>query len=211
MKELYLEFFSNMDFDNIDKILISKLQGSIFIFNKERTEWYRKNLPREKTFVLEMTNNKYSPLLFFCSYKLPIYKLVNIVFNKNINDDDYDNEFDKIIAIFTKKIRRNKFFKTTIIDSASNINKIITSKICRDKFVFLLKTFPNSYHPFDIRRIDQIIWSIHKYSRKIVNLNDLREYLYKDDNLKKDYIDFLINRIRSGLQLLYINSDKYKY
>lgn len=209
MKELYMQFFQNVN--NIDTILINKLHDSKFSYNNEKTEWYRHNLPGEKVFVLAMREYKYSPLLFFCSYKPLIYKLVNISFSQNFNDEEYDNEFNNIITIFNEEIKRNKYFKATTVDNASDISKIITSKICRDEILSLLQTFPNSYHPFDIKRMDKIIWSIHKYSRKTIDLNDLQEYLYKDKRLREEYIDFLINRIRSGLQLLYLYSNKYIY
>jgi len=171
---------------------------------------YRENLLGEKVFVLEMINSIYYPLLFFHASNKNVYKLVNILID-NISDNEFDNMYNDILDMFIDEIKRNKYFKTVIVDDALDINKIITSKICRDQLLNLLELFPNSYHPFDIKRMDQIIWSIHKYSRNTIDIDALKEYLYKDKKLDKNYIDFLVARIRSGLQLLYINSTKYRY
>jgi hypothetical protein len=210
MKDLYIHFFKNIDYKDIDEILINKLHAKKFLFNKEKTELYRENLPGVKVFVLEMINNIYYTLLFFHASNKNVYKLVKIKID-NISDNEFDNMYNGILDMFINEIKRNKYFKTVIVDDTIDINKIITSKICREQLLNLLESFPNSYHPFDINRMDQIIWSIHKYSRNKIDIDTLKEYLYKDEKLDKNYIDFLTTRIKNGLQLLYINSTKYRY
>ena len=211
MKDLYIKFYQIAKQSNIDDVLNKKLQNSGFLLNVEKTEWYRSNLPKEEAFVIEMENNKYSPLLFFIKFDKNQYKLVNMNLGSDITDDDFDNEYNSILDSFLLNVKRNIFFKPYLSDDSLDITKIVSSKICRDKLLNLITAFPNSYHPFDIKRMDQIIWSIYRYSRKDIDLNDLNEHLNRYEHLDADYIKFLIDRIRSGLQLLYINSNQYKY
>jgi hypothetical protein len=212
MEDLYIQFYKNVNLNDIDMVLQKKLENSRFIYNTKYSKEYKNVCHDKNVFVIELLKNKYNPLLYFINSRKNLFTLVNIDINNNqIKDDDYDREYSKIMYQLKNEVRRNKYFKIVIINKAEKLEDIITSNICRKKLEHLIQMFPNSYHPFDINRIDKIIWSIYIYSRKTIDLNNLKEYLYNNDMLDKEYVDFLINRIRSGLQLLYINSNKYKY
>jgi predicted GTPase len=202
MKILYLNFLKNVEISKIDHILSEALSKTNFIFNFKQTYKYRKIVPKNQLgFAVEKTNDNNKPLFFFASFIKNKFELVNIVpLNNDIEEKEYVELTYEIYHVMKELNIKN--LKIKYFDNADDLSKIVTSKMARERLENIIKNFPNSYHPNDLKNIDTLACVIHSYSRKEIDFDILKEYLNKNSELTKEYTEYLLNRIKIGLQVL---------
>jgi hypothetical protein len=211
LKILHLNFLKYTDINEIDNVLLVSLSKTNFIFALEQTNKYRNSISKDQSgFVIEKINDDNNPLFFFNSFVKNKFELVNIVpLNNDIEEEEYDELISEIYDVI--KGLNIKNLKMNCFDNAKDLSKIITSKTVREKFENIIEYFPNSYHPNDLKEMDVLTCIIHSRSRKEIDFDILEKHLNKYYNLEKDYIKYLLNRIKIGLQVLSVYTNKKYY
>ena len=197
MNELFLKFNKNMTNNKILALIESVYKNSNYHINYKLTADYKNILNEPNGFVISMDSID----IYLMKEKDNIYKVANIL--TEYHDSFNDIEYDKILhdfAIVSKGI--HKEFSIFFYDKYDKLSKIISSRKTREYFEYIIDSFPNSYHTYDIQKIDIFICRLHQYSRSSVNLEGLRYYLINKKRLDQGYIDYLINRIRIGSDVL---------
>lgn len=189
----------------IDRLREFASQSLDWSFDESRSEEYSRNLMDSVGCILLLKDDKWSPAFAVCEERLGHCHLANIVPKETgaIPHQEYNSLARRFFSDvgewsrLTKKGLRLSISKTDL-----ELEDIISAKIPRKLFLTFLNNYPLSYHPMDIQRLDRFICGVLRYSQKTIHWDHLREYLLKKKGWPESNIDWCINRIEMGIEII---------
>lgn len=179
-----------------------------WVFLEERSDDYSKGLGEPACVIGYKDNKLNEKIAFFFASRKPnkgIYLTNMIPESSDLNKTEHNT----YVSTFIKDLR--KFSKAKTYDIRLKIGKaefdlkdIIKAPKTRARFQFYLNQFPTSYHPLDIKRLDNFICALHRFNA-YVNLEYLQSYLTIDLNWKEEDAEWCTKRISTGLSVLRAN------
>ncbi len=174
-------------------------------YDKIRSEEYTLNLLNSKGCIIIHNQSKFVPALALCEKKNGHVYIANIIPQKlsEIPLNNYNQLSREFFEDF-KKFQNTKKLRITLSISKTDLElkDIITANIPRKNFEKFLNRYPLSYHPNDIKNLDTFICSVSSFSRKKINLPYLGEYLREKMKWPESNIQWCLNRIETGLEIL---------
>jgi hypothetical protein len=155
--------------------------------------------------ILLLDDGKWSPAFAVCEERSGHCRLVNIVPKETgeIPHQEYNSLAQRFFDDVGEWSRRNKKgLKLSISKTDLELEDIISAEIPRKLFLTFLNNYPLSYHPLDIQRLDRFICAVSRYSRKTIHWEHLREYLLRKKKWPESNVDWCINRIEVGLEII---------
>lgn len=110
--------------------------------------------------------------------------------------------FAKAFKLFLKSTRRNGV--VNMVGPKIGLDEIIAAPKCRWFFEKWLQTPTPTSHPSDVRKLDNFICAMFRYSAD-VDLNHLERHLVEDRKWKSDSAAWAMERIQTGLDVLKAN------
>jgi len=158
--------------------------------------------------VIHLKDPKLSSNIFFTVNKKGDVYITNVLHRKNskLVIPEYNEIVTKFKLQFSKFVHENKvdisirFPKSTI-----GLNEIITGKQTREFFENYLSSYPTSYHPLDIQRLDTFTCIQSRYSPDRLNLERLKNHLTSDLKWSEEDAEWCTSRIQTGLDVLRAN------
>lgn len=86
------------------------------------------------------------------------------------------------------------------------LQEIIRSTKARQFFERYLHGHPTSYHPADVKRLDEFICAAFRYCRERIDTDRLERYLMSDLDWSNKDAEWCYRRIEAGLHILAIHS-----
>ncbi len=157
--------------------------------------------------VLFYEDGRYHPAFAVTKKVEGIYYLANIV----PRDEEIPmSEYNSLARMFALDFRRfvaknNISISVMLSNGRASLKNIITSKLVLELFERYLCLNPTSYHPNDIERLDLFICAVSRYSRKQLDIDELRRYLIEELNWSLEDAEWCYNRIRIGLDVLAVH------
>jgi hypothetical protein len=152
-------------------------------------------------FVIERHDKNENCLYFKKTKDDNKYILVDII-PHNCNYDIEKEEYMNIEKQFSKIENKKSDVRIKFEDWPTDLQKIISASKPREALQDLITSAPNSYNRYDIKKMDKISCFISSYSRKDIDFMDLKHYLYNQTQLNRQYVDFLVDRIKVGLEII---------
>lgn len=180
-------------------------QSSKWNFDELRSKKYSRNLMDTTGCILLFEDDKWSPAFAVCEERPGLCRLVSIVPKDTgeIPRQEYNSLARRFFDDIGEWSRRNKKgLRLSISKTDLELSDIISAEIPRKFFLTFLNNHPLSYHPLDIQRLDRFICAVSRYSRKTIQWEHLREYLLRKKGWPESNVDWCINRIGVGLEII---------
>lgn len=177
-----------------------------WIFDEEKSASYSDDLPDSVGCVLLLNGNEWMPGIAICEEWSGHCRIANIVPKRTgtMPTDEYNQIAQKFYAQVREwSNKRNRGLRLAISKTDLELEDIITAEIPRKCFKVFLNNYPLSHHPNDISRLDRFICSVSRYSRRSINWEYLGEYLCEKKHWPEDGVDWCLNRIRTGLEIIH--------
>ena len=176
-----------------------------WVFDEERTGSYSANVFDGVGCVILCKGNKWEPGIAICEEKKGHCRIANIVPKRTGSIPTV--EYNQIARKFHDQVKRwsrknKKGLRLAVSKTDLGLEDIITAKIPLRLFKVFLRNYPLSYHPMDIRRLDQFICAVSRYSRKAINWEYLGEYLREKEHWPKNNVEWCLERISTGLEII---------
>ena len=116
---------------------------------------------------------------------------------------DY-NALSREFAGGLRKYARLNSLAITVTSTSDTVRlqDLIPGTTLRTLFERYLNLHPTSYHPCDIKRLDQFICGISRYSRKRIDLDLLKVWLIEEKSWSGNDAEWCVRRIETGLAVL---------
>jgi hypothetical protein len=209
MKELTVARRKSRSHAELIQVLKSEVFSLMAFYNDDETKSYRSRLDaEEECFVLTMYGDQ-TYTYYFASEDGRRYLLRDIVpEERKLSRTEYDRRVESVAELLLSIGKAKRVFLVKQSDSAERLDRIIGSKIARDRLERILKAHPNSCDKNALHEIDVFTNELYRYSRRETDVALLREHLEKHRKLDGAYVERICERIDIGLHVLDVNNAK---
>ncbi len=207
MKELAVIRRKNRTHEELIQVLKSEVFSLMAFYNDEKTRHCQSERARtEKCFVVTMYGDQTYNYLFVSDDDRSYALGAIIPEERAISNAEYDKRVESIADVLLPIGKAKHAYRIQQSDSAERFDRIIGSKIARDRLEHILKTHPNIFDRDALHEIDVFTNELFRYSRKETDVALLREHLEKYRKLDSAYVKRLCERIDIGLHVLGVNN-----
>jgi hypothetical protein len=119
-------------------------------------------------------------------------------------------EYNEVVANSAKLIRENvrkkgMHLSVTLSKQDVTLADVIPGRLCKRRFEVFLSMHPRSYHPLDIRRLDEFTCSLSSLKRKPFDLDAFEHLLVEELRWSDKEANWCRMRVEIGLDVLAAN------
>jgi len=209
MKELALIRSKRRTHAELMQVLKSEVFSLMAFYDDEKTR--RRQSERtgaEKCFVITVYGDQAYDYLFISADDRTYGLGAIIPEERAIGKTEHDRRVESIAELLLPIGKAKHAFSVRQSDSAERIDRIIGSRIARDRLERILTANPNRSDQDALHEIDVFTNELYRYSRKETDVALLQEHLEKYRNLDGAWVRRVCERIDIGLHVLDVNNGK---
>jgi len=202
-RELRLRLAKNSDSRDLIQAIAEFCEENSgdYLYLRDQSTEYSKAISADACQIHRHSKHPF-PSLAFASGDGATMRLTNIVpyAVAEIEIEEY-NQFASHFAETFKKWGRGRV-NISITSGECRLEDAIPGVKNRSYFESYLASYPTSYHPLDIERLDTFISACFRYSRGRVDVDILSMFLKEKCGWEAKDVKFCCERIRTGLDIL---------